>query len=304
MPFYTGLDIGGSKIAGAVFTGTAKELAREVVATPGSYAGFLSTCRKLVDKLEAKAGHPARVGIGIAGCIDRQAGKVFAPNIPYLRDRPLRQDFEKSLERTIRMANDADCAALSEAWDGAGKGHHSVFTLILGTGVGGGLVVDKKIYEGAHGLAGEIGHLPLPFREYTDGPIVPCACKQQGCIEQSISGPALTRLYESMTGYKADAVKIAALARQGDAGAMRTLDQFYTTVSKAMVTVLHTYDPDIIVVSGGLCQLPGLYEEVPKHWSQYALPEKLKTKFVPAKHGSMTGVRGAAWLNKQRRQRS
>jgi len=296
MSFFIGLDIGGSKIAGAVFDARGKEIAQHVMPTPANYAGFFTSCKKIVEMLDRGHEEKAPIGIGLAGVVNRDKGTVFASNISYLKSHPIQKDFEKAFGRDVRMANDADCAALSEATDGAGKGHSSVFCLIMGTGIGGGLVVDQKIVEGVQGLAGEFGHLPLPFREYTDGIIAPCLCKQKGCIEQSIGGSALARLYENMTGHKAGAEQVGNLARKNDPEALRVMDQFYTTVAKAMVTVIHMFDPEIIVVSGGLSNLPGLYDEVPKRWGQYALQDKLKTKFVQAKHGAISGLRGAAAL--------
>ena len=156
------------------------------------------------------------------------------------------------------------------------------------------MVIDGKLVEGPHGLAGEIGHLPLPFREATDGPVVACGCGQKGCLDKSIGGPALVRLYQEMTGKEAGAALIAERARKGGTEALRVLDRFYTVIAKAMVTVIHVYDPEIIVVSGGLSELPGLYREVPARWGAYALCKNLKTGFVPAMHGLMSGMRGAA----------
>jgi fructokinase len=156
------------------------------------------------------------------------------------------------------------------------------------------------LLEGANGLASEIGHLPLPFREEADGPVVPCGCKQQGCLDKTISGGGLARLYAFLTGKEADARTIARMASEGDADALRVLDRYYEVVAKAMVAILHTFDPEIVVVSGGLSALQGLYEEVPKRWGRYAVAAAIKTKFVPARHGLLAGVRGAAWLGREK----
>ncbi|HEU0117971.1 MAG TPA: ROK family protein [Alphaproteobacteria bacterium] len=294
--FSIGLDIGGTKIAGAIFDKYGKEVAQKILPTPADYSALVTTSMQILAELEGK-GDKASVGIGVPGPVER--GTVAAAvNIPALIGKPIKADLEKALGRSVAMANDADCAALSEAIDGAGKGFANVFGLIMGTGVGGGLVVNGKIVQGANGLTGEFGQLPLPFREASDGPLVDCPCGQKGCINKTISGSGLARLYQSMTGKEADAEKISAAARTKDADALRVLDQFYTTVAKAMITVLHTYDPDVIVVSGGLNQLPGLYDEVPKRWERFAMRKNLVTKFVPAKHGAMSGLRGAAWLGK------
>lgn len=168
----------------------------------------------------------------------------------------------------------------------------------MGTGVGGGFVLNGQVWAGTNGLCGEIGHMALPYYEESDGERVPCGCGQTGCIEKLIAGAALARLYQTLTGREADAKQIAEQARRGDADALRVLDRYYTIVAKAMIAVLHSFDPDIITVSGGLNSLPGLYEEVPKRWGRYAVCKNPATKFVPATFGATAGVRGAALLGK------
>lgn len=296
MSYLIGLDIGGTKIAGGVISRDGEMLDELVVPTPRDYDNFLLSCHEVVLRLEAKAGAECSVGIGIAGVIDRDTGSIVAENLPFLRDKTFRDDIKAKLGREIRLTNDSNCMALSEATTGAGMGYASVFGLIVGTGVGGGFVCNKQVLDGVNGLAGEIGHMPLPFREPEDGVIVSCGCEQQGCVEKFISGGALSRLYEAMTGKRADAKEISALAQNDDADALRTLDRYYEVFAKAMVVVLHSFDPDVIVVGGGMNSLPALYEEVPKRWGKYSVSKNPKTKFVKAKHGSTSGVRGAAWL--------
>lgn len=286
-----GLDIGGTKIAAAAYDPSGKELAQIAQPTPSTYAGFLETCRAIVEQLEQKTGRAATFG----ACAPSADAAVLA-NMPSLTGKPVQKDLEKLFGRKVPFANDANCAALAEAMEGAGRGHKSVFGLILGTGVGGGFILNGQIVTGANGLCGEIGHLPLPYYEKTDGKRVACGCGQKGCIEKLIAGAALARLHKSLTTRSADAKQIAEQARAGDKDALRTLDVYFTVVAKAMVTILHSFDPEIITVSGGLNALPGLYEEVPKRWSQYALSKNPKTKFVPAKFGSLSGLRGAALL--------
>lgn len=300
MTFSIGLDIGGTKIAGAVFGPGSNPLAQQIVPTPNNYSGFLEACAELIQQFDKASGQKAAIGIGIAGAIDAEKGTVFAPNIPCMENHPFRADCEKTFGRPVRLANDADCAALAEAREGAGQGHRTVFGLIMGTGIGGGLVIDGKIYQGPHGIAGEIGHLPLPFREASDGPLADCGCGQKGCIDKSISGPALARLYKHMTGREIEDPRhvVTSLAKM-DQDAKRVCDQFYTTVAKAMITIINAYDPEIIVVSGGLNSLPGLYDEVPKRWGRFALLKNLKTKFVPAKLGALSGIRGAVLIVNQ-----
>jgi fructokinase len=297
--FSIGLDIGGTKIAGAIFDGNRRELAQVSCPTPDNYTDFLRTCCDVIAQLETKSDSPATIGIGVPGALDYATGDVvMTGNTPCIVGKPLRKDLEQLLKRPLRLANDADCAALSEAVDGAGAGFRTVFGLIVGTGVGGGYVADHHLIEGVNGLAGEFGHLPLPFREASDGPLAECVCRQKGCIEKSVSGGGLARLYTSMTGKQADASQIATLAQRNDSDASRVLDQYYTTLAKAMVPVIHTFDPQIIVASGGLSLLPGLAEEVPKRWSKFTACPNPKTKFAIARHGAMSGLRGAAWVGK------
>jgi fructokinase len=297
MSHFIGLDIGGTKIAGGVLERDGAMLAELVVPTPGDYAALLTACGDLVRELEKKTGDKCSVGVGCPGRVDHVAGSVHGvPNLSCLDGKPLSSDLAAKLGREIRLENDANCLALAEAIDGVGAGYDSVLGLILGTGVGSGFVSQGRLMGGANSLTGEIGHLPLPFREPADGPLVPCACKQSGCINKSISGGGLARLHEFMTGKQADAKAIADLARANDAEALRTLDRYYEVVAKAMVVVLHSFDPAIIVVSGGLSALPGLTEEVPKRWGKYAFVSQPKTQFIPARHGPTGGVRGAAWL--------
>jgi fructokinase len=298
--FSIGLDIGGTKIAGAVFDQGGQEIAQVIRPTPKTYDTFLSACVAVIDELDQKAGQKGTIGIGLPGAIAVQPNPLpVIANIPCLSGQSLQRDLQDQLKRIVRLANDADCAALSEATDGAGAGYRSVFGLILGTGVGGGFVLDKKLVQGANGLTGEVGHLPLPFREPADGAVVACDCGQSGCIDKSASGPALLRLHHVLTGtlYTASP-QIAELARQGDVQALASLDRFYTVVAKAMLPVLHMFDPDIIVVSGGLSNMPGLYEAVTQRWGAYTLVRAVKTLFVPPKHGALSGLRGAAWLGK------
>lgn len=292
-----GLDIGGTKIAGAAFDEEGRALSQASLETPRTYESFLDACRSVVVRIEETSGKADSVGVGICGFFERATGRMQGvSNIPFLEGKPLSSDLEQILGREITFENDANCAALAEAVEGSGKGYRSVFCLILGTGVGGGFVFNGHVMTGANGLCGEIGHLPLPCREESEGVVGKCGCGRTGCIEQFISGPALARLYNDQTGKDAEAKQIAALAEKGDAEALKTMDKYYDLVAKAMTTVLHSFDPDIITVSGGLSALPQLYAEVPKRWGQYALCKRPATKFVPASFGPTAGLRGAALL--------
>jgi fructokinase len=286
-----GLDIGGTKIAGAAFDAEGVELVQIAFATPNTYAALLETCRTLVEQLELKCGRADSVGV----CAPYADADTCA-NVPCLIGKNARQDLEKLLHRPTPFGNDANCAALAEAIEGAGRGYRAVFSLIMGTGIGGGFVLNGHVLAGANGLCGEMGHLPLPHYEESDGELVSCGCGQTGCIEKLIAGEALARLYQSLTGKSADAKQIAEQARQRNTEALHVLDRYYTTVAKAMTAILHMFDPDIITVSGGLNTLPGLYTEVPKRWGKYAICKNPVTKFVPAAFGARAGLRGAALL--------
>jgi len=294
MTFYAGLDIGGTKTAGAIYDSDDRELAQVSLPTPGEYDAFLETCRVILEQLW-------QVGkADTLGACAPYADNFVCSNVPYLAGKDLKGDLAKLFGRPVPLGNDANCAALAEAMAGPGKGYRSVFGLIMGTGVGGGLVLDGQIFVGANGLCGEVGHLPLPCREESDGPsCIACGCGQKDCIECFISGSGLSRLYYLMTKHEAEAKDIGAFAAQGDKDALGVLDRFYTTVAKAMVVVLHTFDPDIIIVSGGLNSLPGLYDAVPKRWGRYGVSRNPKTKFVPASFGAMAGLRGAAVLGRK-----
>lgn len=297
MSYYIGIDIGGTKIAGALFDGDGISVLEKKLSTPVDYQGFLNSCSELVKEFDEKAATKCPIGIGVAGVVDQRTGYVsFPANLQFLKSIPLRNELSNVFSREIKLANDASCAALAEAIDGAGAGYNSVLGYIIGTGAGSSLVYNKKLMEGPNGMTGELGHLPLPFREDEDGPLCKCGCGQTGCIEQSISGPALARLYNVMTNKIADAEQIAVLAKQGDGEALRVLDRYYEVVAKAMVAAMHSFDPDVIVISGGVSNLDGIYKEVPKRWGKYTCISSPVTKIVPAMHGPMAGVRGAALL--------
>lgn len=295
-----GLDIGGTKIAGAVFGDDGAQIAEQVVPTPQDYETFLDACASVVAYLRGQSGKSGvSVGIGLPGFIDHEKGSISCANLPFMTGRPFRKDLGQKIGSSVFLANDANCMALAEATNGAGQGAEMALGLIMGTGIGGGLIHRGQIIDGPNGLTGEIGHLPFPFREESDGPLAPCACGQKGCIEKTIAGPALARLYAFMTGEgEREAFQIAENARAGEEKALRVLDRYYECVAKAMIVFIHAFDPHVIVVSGGLNSLPGLYEEVPKRWGKYCFVKNPKTRFVKAIHGPMAGLRGAAQLGR------
>lgn len=292
-------DIGGTKLAAGIFDDTYALIEQEVWPTPQSYPDFIKSCADLARHLGKDSALYPTIGVSIAGWLTQSSGIVSAPNIPYLQGHSLRDDLSQELRCEVRLANDANCAALAEATLGAGKGHDCVVGLIIGTGVGAGVVIHGKITNGANGLAGEIGHLPLPFRTPEDGTPIRCGCGQEGCIEQSINGAALTRLCAAVTGETLSPPQIVAALQAGDSRMQAVLDHYYDVVAKAMVIVLHSFDPDVIVVSGGLSNLPSLYDGVTDRWGRYCYNPQPVTQFVPAQHGAMAGLLGAALLAHQ-----
>jgi len=292
MTFSIGLDIGGTKIAGAIFDESGHELSRASGATPKAYGELLDMCGRIVTQLEERG------TAGFIGVCAPYADENMCSNMPCLVGRDLSADLKARFGRSVAIENDANCAALAEALEGAGRGHNAVVCVILGTGVGSGFVLDGKFRSGANGICGEIGHLPLPGYDDGDGPQLPCNCGQKGCIETFISGGGLSRLYERRTKRLLDARQIAERVNAGEAEAREVVDAYSTLVAKAMVSVLHTFDPDIIVVSGGLSALP-IYDEVPKRWGRYATRQRIKTLFKPALLGPIAGLRGAALLGQR-----
>jgi len=294
-----GIDLGGTKIAAVALDDAGGERARLRVDTPRDYAGTLAALAGVVAALDGgEAGGATRAGVGLSlpGVVDPAAGTVRAANLPWLNGRPLAGDLAARLGRPVRLANDANCFALSEAVDGAAAGAAVVFGVVLGTGVGGGLVVDGRILNGANALAGEWGHTPLPWRREEDGAPEPCGCGRAGCVETLLSGGGLARLHARRTGEALPGPEIAARAVAGDAAARATLDHFADALARALAVLIDIVDPDAIVVGGGLSGLPGLYDAVPARWGRYALAAEPRTRLRPARHGAESGMRGAAWL--------
>jgi fructokinase len=214
-----------------------------------------------------------------------------------LNGRALQADLEQSLGRPVRLANDADCFALSEATDGAGAGARSVFGVILGTGTGGGIVVDGRLLAGPNGVAGEWGHNPLPWARDDERPGPPCYCGKQGCIETFLSGSGLSRAYAAASGREAPAAEVARLAAEGgDAAAASALESYADRLARGLASVINVLDPDVIVLGGGLSAVADLYRRVPAIWGRYVFSDVVRTRLSPPAHGDASGVRGAAWL--------
>ena len=288
-----GIDLGGTKTEAIALGDGGGELARRRVATPqGSYDGTVATIRELVDALESELTASASVGIGIPGTVSPRTGLVKNANSTWLIGKPFDRDLAAALGRPVRLANDADCFALSEATDGAGSGAATVFGVILGTGVGGGIVVNGRLLVGPNAIAGEWGHNPLPWPGDAERPGPPCYCGKRGCIETFLSGPGLARDH----GGAPNGAEVAALAEAGDAGAMAALERYEDRLARALAGVINIIDPEVVVLGGGLSQLSSLYHTVPELWGRHVFSDSVATRVVPPLHGDSSGVRGAAWL--------
>jgi len=291
-----GIDLGGTKIEAIALDVDGREHFRRRVASPrGDYAGTIEAIARLVAAAEETAG-PGTVGVGIPGAISPATGLVKNANSTWLNGRPLAQDLERRLERDVRLANDANCLALSEAADGAAAGHAVVFAVIIGTGTGGGLVVDGRIVVGANAVTGEWGHNPMPWPTADEWPGPPCYCGRSGCIETFLSGPGLSRDYQRDTGVHLDADAIAERASAGDAEAIRALERYERRLARGLASIINVVDPEVIVVGGGLSNIDRLFERVPALWDELVFSDHVATRLVKARHGDSSGVRGAAWL--------
>jgi fructokinase len=299
-----GIDLGGTKIEGIALADDGRELARRRVATPrDDYEGTLSAIAGLASDLERAAGleRPGHksgvtVGVGIPGAISPKTGLVKNANSTWLNGRPLDRDLRARLVRPVRMANDANCFALSEAIDGAAAGARVVFGVIIGTGTGGGVVVDGAVLEGPNRIAGEWGHNPMPWPDGTERPGPACYCGCTGCIETFLSGPGLARDHERGAGARLSAEEIASRAARGEPAATATLERYHGRMARALASVINVLDPDVIVLGGGLSHIESLYTEVPLIWGDFVFSDAVETRLVRARHGDASGVRGAAWL--------
>ena len=284
-PLRIGIDIGGTKIEALALDAAGREVFRKRIPTPrGDYDATVAAVVSLV--VEAGAG---TVGVGIPGALSRATGRVKNANSTWLIGRSLKEDLERALKREIRLENDANCFALSEAVDGAGQGARVVFGVILGTGVGGGIVVDGRVLTGPNAIAGEWGHNPLPLPTEADLPLPPCYCGRFGCIETYLSGPGLARDHEQLTGKRLTPEEIVSL--QGE-----SLKRYEERLARALATVINLLDPDVIVLGGGMSNIERLYGEVPRLWGRHVFSDRVTTRLARHAHGDSSGVRGAAWL--------
>ena len=292
-----GIDLGGTKSAAAGLDRDDTIVAEERVATPrNDYAETIEAVAGLVRRMEAQTGETGSVGIGIPGSVSPHSGVVQNANSVWLNGRPLHHDLETRLGRPVRLANDANCFALSEALDGAGRGHDVVFGVIMGTGCGGGIVVDGKCRVGPRAIGGEWGHTPLPWSTREEHPGPECWCGRRGCIEAWLSGPGMARDHADATGETLTAESIVARAHGGDRAAEETLARHSSRVARALAMVVNIIDPHVLVLGGGLSKARHLYAEVPAQMEQYVFADHCDVKLLAPIHGDASGVRGAARL--------
>lgn len=292
-----GVDLGGSKIEIVGLAADGRELLRRRIATPqGDYRATLTAIAGLVAEAEAELGQTGSVGIGIPGAESLRSGLIKNANSTCLIGQPLRHDLQTLLRREVRLANDANCFALSEAIDGAGRDAETVFGVILGTGVGGGIVIRRQVLVGANAIAGEWGHNPLPRLAVADQPAPDCYCGHRGCIETYLSGPGLTADHARHTAETLDAASIECRAAAGDAACEATLRRYEDRLGRALAGVINILDPQVIVLGGGLSNMQRLYRHLPACCAPYVFSDAVDTRFLPPVHGDSSGVRGAAWL--------
>lgn len=296
--FTIGIDLGGTKIEiVALVRGDDKLLYQQRIATPrGNYEGTLQAIVKLIRHAEAHLGLEAQsIGLGIPGAISLQTGLVKNANSTWLIGKPLQRDLEKRLGRKVKISNDANCMTVSEAVDGAARTANVVFGVIIGTGTGGGIAVNRQVLPGHNLICGEWGHTPLPWRNKQDGLPMDCYCGKQDCIETFLSGPGLVKRFQKRGG-KAETVEQLLQQVEKSELARQSMMLYYSQMARALAMVINILDPDCIVLAGGLSNIQSIYKEVPKLWRQFVFSDMVNTPLKPAYHGDASGVRGAAWL--------
>jgi fructokinase len=292
-----GIDVGGTKIEALAIDEKGKELARHRLDTPrDDYDATIKAMVGLVSRLEEETGGVGSVGAGIPGSISGITGLVKNSNSTWLNGRPLHRDFAIALGREVRVANDANCFAVSEATDGAAAGKHVVFGVILGTGCGGGVAIDGNVHAGPNGVAGEWGHNPLPWQRSEEYPGPPCYCGKRGCMEMWVSGTGIALDYKNATGRERTTREIMADFEAGDLIAVAAVDRFEDRLARGLASVINVLDPDVIVLGGGVSRVQHLYATIPKRLCQYVFGGESSTPILQAMYGDSSGVRGAAWL--------
>jgi len=291
-----GVDFGGTKIEAAALDAGGHIIARLREPNPGGYDAALATLRSLIDRIEAKVGAAASVGVGLPGSVSPKTGVARNANTTWLNGRPFREDLAAALGRPVRVANDANCLALSEAVDGAGAGANVVFAVILGTGCGGGVTAGGKLIEGLNGVGGEWGHMPLPWPDGDELPAPTCWCGQTGCLELYCSGTGFQNDFRRVTGKTALGADIIAAMRAGDADATAAFARYTDRLGRALAVVVNIIDPDVIVLGGGMSNVVELYDGLRPVIAGRIFSDVFETPIRQAVHGDSSGVRGAAWL--------
>lgn len=292
-----GVDLGGTKIEFVALDEAGREVHRHRVATPREdYDGTVRAIKEGVERIETELGRRGSVGVGIPGTISGITHSVKNANSTWMNGRPFDRDVSAALGREVRCANDANCLAVSEATDGAGAAKRVVFAVVLGTGCGGGIAIDGKVHNGRNGVAGEWGHTTLPWMRAEEYPGPECYCGYRGCIETWISGTGLEADYERATKVKLRGKEIIARSEAGEAEALASLARYEDRLTRSLAQMINILDPDVIVLGGGVSQVPRLYRNVPQRLQEYVFGREADTPVVVAKHGDASGVRGAAWL--------
>jgi len=292
-----GIDLGGTKIEVAALDEQGAILLRERVATPrDDYRGTIEAIAALVELAERRTGLEGSIGIGIPGTISPRTGLVKNANSVWLNGQPLKQDLQRRLARPVRLANDANCLAVSEAVDGAGAGAHVVLALILGTGAGAGIALGGRVHSGGNGIGGEWGHNPLPWLSELEGEPIPCYCGRDYCVETYVSGTGFCREYQRLSGDVLAGAAIIERLKQGDEFAARTLEHYLDRLGRAIAAVVNILDPDVIVLGGGMSNVRQLYSDLPGRIEPWVFGREFDTPIRQALHGDSSGVRGAAWL--------
>ncbi len=295
--FRIGIDLGGTKTELIALDEHGQARLRQRVDTPrGDYRATLDCIRQLVKHAEQELGAQASVGIGTPGALSRATGTIKNANSTWLNGQALQQDLERCLRRPVRLANDANCFALSEATDGAAAGAEVVFGVIIGTGTGAGIVVRGQVLTGANAIAGEWGHNPLPWPGDGERPGPACYCGRHGCLETFLSGPGMAADHLAHAGERLDSRQIVARAAQGDSACEQTLQRYEHRLARGLAHVINVLDPEVIVLGGGLSNIDRWYHSVPRLWRDYVFSDRIDTRLVPPRHGDASGVRGAAWL--------
>ena len=292
-----GIDLGGTKIEALAINSKGDELVRHRIATPrDDYAATVQAIVGLVNRIEKETGCKGTVGAGIPGSISNLTGLVKNANSTWLNGRPLHRDLTEALSREVRVANDANCFAVSEATDGAAAGKHVVFGVILGTGCGGGVAIDGHVHAGPNGVGGEWGHNPLPWTRSGETPGPPCYCGKLGCMEMWVSGTGVARDYKEATGRERTTKEIMESFERGASDALAAVDRLVDRLARGVANVINILDPDVLVIGGGLSRVQHLYRALPEKLPQYVFGKEVATSILEAKYGDSSGVRGAAWL--------